>query len=119
MATNKNIKVGDIFSMSWGYDQTNVDFFRVKAKRGKTQLIVQEVHLKLTDSEYYCDMGGEFKYDPKNWQLVERSIFIDDNEKGKIVNVKNWNNGEHYFVVYNHHACTPYKGQKITETWYA
>lgn len=32
----KDIKVGDLFSSSWGYDQTNVDFYQVIAVKGKT-----------------------------------------------------------------------------------
>lgn len=27
--TSHNVKVGQIFSMSWGYDQTNVNYFQV------------------------------------------------------------------------------------------
>ena len=27
--TTPNVKVGDLFSMSWGYDQTNVNYFQV------------------------------------------------------------------------------------------
>ena len=29
------IKVGDIFDTSWGYDQTNVEFYQVVAKKGQ------------------------------------------------------------------------------------
>lgn len=32
----KDIKVGDLFSSSWGYDQTNVDFYQVIEVKGKT-----------------------------------------------------------------------------------
>lgn len=117
--TNKEIKIGDVFSASWGYDQTNVDFFRVKAKRGKTQLIVQEVVLKRTNSEYYCDMGGEFSYDPKNYEVVKNTIFVNDNNEGKIVKVKSFDNIKPYFTIGNGYICRPYKGQKVTETWYA
>jgi hypothetical protein len=34
-----DIKVGDIFNTSWGYDQTNVDFYEVVAIKGKTVLV--------------------------------------------------------------------------------
>ena len=34
-------KVGDILSSSWGYDQTNVDFYKVKKVMAKSVAIVQ------------------------------------------------------------------------------
>lgn len=33
------VKVGDIFKSSWGYDQTNIDFYQVMAVTGKTAII--------------------------------------------------------------------------------
>lgn len=32
----KDVKVGDIYYTSWGYDQTNVDFYKLIALKGKT-----------------------------------------------------------------------------------
>jgi hypothetical protein len=32
----EEIKVGDIMESSWGYDQTNVDFFKIVKMTGKT-----------------------------------------------------------------------------------
>lgn len=34
-----SIQVGDIFSNSWGYDQTNVDFYQVIEKKKKSMVI--------------------------------------------------------------------------------
>lgn len=36
--TTTTVKVGDVFSRSWGYDQTNVDFYEIVevSKTGKT-----------------------------------------------------------------------------------
>lgn len=48
-------KVGDIFDTSWGYDQTNVDFYQVVEVRGKV-LIVRKISEK-TDSEH---QGAEY-----------------------------------------------------------
>jgi len=36
------LKAGDIFVHSWGYDQTNINFFQVVKAGGKT-VIVQEI----------------------------------------------------------------------------
>lgn len=35
-AIKHDVKVGDIFKSSWGYDQTNIDFYEVTAVSGKT-----------------------------------------------------------------------------------
>jgi hypothetical protein len=36
------VKVGDIFEWSWGYDQTNLDYFQVVERRGR-QVVVREI----------------------------------------------------------------------------
>lgn len=41
-----DIEVGDIFYTSWGYDQTNVNFFEVIALRGKA-VVIREVGSKI------------------------------------------------------------------------
>ena len=35
MNTTHNVKIGQIFSMSWGYDQTNVNYFQVVSLTAK------------------------------------------------------------------------------------
>ena len=34
-----NVKIGQIFRRSWGYDQTNVDYFQVVAIKAKTVVV--------------------------------------------------------------------------------
>lgn len=46
-------KVGDIVSASWGYDQTNVDFFKVTAVLGKSVRIV-EVASTVKETGFMC-----------------------------------------------------------------
>lgn len=49
-----DIKVGDIFYTSWGYDQTNVDFFEVVALKAKA-VVVREVASKTVKEERGAD----------------------------------------------------------------
>jgi hypothetical protein len=42
---NEQIKIGSIFAMSWGYDQTNVNFFQVTRMSGKG-VFVREIGQK-------------------------------------------------------------------------
>ena len=45
-----DIKIGDLFVSAWGYDQTNVDFYQVVAKKGKTFTIRDITSKSVTDS---------------------------------------------------------------------
>lgn len=39
-----SVNIGDIFVSSWGYDQTNVDFYEVIEKRGKCTLFLRRIN---------------------------------------------------------------------------
>ena len=119
------MKKGQILHMQWGYDQTNNTFFIVKALRGKTQAVIQEVALKVTkeDTEGYSPMACDRNYDPSIYSVKERSVFINDNEKGRIVKIQKERYGdpnkprEGFYI--NHYFCSPYNGQRVYESWYA
>ncbi|GEM_PF-1365448 len=40
---NDKYELGDVFSTSWGYEQTNVNFYQVVAKKGKSTLVFKEI----------------------------------------------------------------------------
>lgn len=44
------VKVGDIFASSWGYDQTNVDFYQVVKTTAKT-LTLRQIEQKVVSGE--------------------------------------------------------------------
>ena len=50
----ESIKVGDIFVGSWGYDQTNGEFYQVVEKKGVT-CKVQEIGQKVVEETQGCD----------------------------------------------------------------
>lgn len=52
---NENVKVnvGDIFVTSWGYDQTNVDFYQVVEVKAKTVIIKSIASKTVEGSSYY------------------------------------------------------------------
>lgn len=50
------VQIGDVFSYSWGYEQTNVDFFQVVDLRGKTQIILREISHKGRDNGFCSQM---------------------------------------------------------------
>lgn len=115
--TNNIYKVGDILYMSWGYDQTNIDFFRVKELKGKQTVVLQPVVLKRVSEDYYTDMSGDFAFDPNNYQISKLTTFIDDPEAGKAFRVRNGGAGAGIYI--HHHLLAKYNGQKLYESWYA
>jgi hypothetical protein len=67
-----NIKKGDLFVSSWGYDQTNVDFYQCTAVKGQT-LTFKSIHRKtVKDSEYSHGMADEVT-------AVKDSFIVDEN----------------------------------------
>ena len=85
------IKVGDLFAASWGYDQTNVDFFQVVALVGKNSVRVRQVVPTMVDEKpgmMYADRTYEI---PKNGEMLPattHSVFIKDNVKGDVKRIQ-------------------------------
>lgn len=91
--TNKyGVKVGDIFHSSWGYDQTNNDYFQVVALVGASSVRVREVNLPIIDTRGIGPMSED-----RVCQVVRDilppspfSVFIKDQEKGDLKRLKSW-----------------------------
>lgn len=58
-ATDHGLVVGSILSSSWGYDQTNVDFYEVVAVTGK-QVIIREIEAKQVGRDSVVPVPGKF-----------------------------------------------------------
>lgn len=84
------VKVGDIFSASWGYEQTNNNFFQVIALSGKQSVRVREVHPEIIDCDPVSGMAEDRVYKITNELLSysEKSHFINDQEKGDLKRLK-------------------------------
>ena len=55
-ANIKGVKVGDVFYESWGYEQTNIDFWQVTALKGKTQIILTAISSKTVRDIGFCSV---------------------------------------------------------------
>ena len=82
--TNVNLKVGDILTSSWGYDQTNVDFYQV-VKLSKCFVELMPIEGKVTSyDDCYMDTvipvpGQRLQYwnnDPE--PIIRRKISSGD-----------------------------------------
>jgi len=50
-------QVGQLLYDSWGYDQTNIDFYQVIEVKNKS-VVLQRIKGKMIPSEGYCSMSG-------------------------------------------------------------
>lgn len=67
--------VGDIFYSSWGYDQTNLDYYQV-VKTTATMVSLRKIDKRLTrgrgePTEYYMPVANKFVGPPINKKLKE------------------------------------------------
>lgn len=123
--TNKyGVGVGDIFHTSWGYDQTNNDFFQVVALVGESSVRIREVYPKLIAEKGVSGMASDYTYEITDELLppADRSVFIKDQEKGdlKRIQVSKYG-GEPYIRIDSFATARRVKNDKITvyESWYA
>lgn len=118
------VKVGDIFYASWGYEQTNVDFFQVIELKGESSVIVREVSLEILEETPTCSMAADRKYKLPSEILkpANHSTFINDNEKGDLRRVSLGYNDEPYINVGRKNCyqttARPYRGQEVYVSWY-
>jgi hypothetical protein len=87
-----NVKVGDLFYSSWGYDQTNIDFFQVVALVGSASVRVRQVFPRSERINAYSDGSTEDTYYNTGELLPASpySVFIEDQEKGDLKRLKSW-----------------------------
>lgn len=92
-AVNKyGVKVGDIFCATWGYEQTNNDFFQVIALVGESSVRVREVYLNCIESSAVSSMSEDRVLEVSREILpaADRSVFIKDQEKGDVKRLKSY-----------------------------
>lgn len=118
-----DIKVGDLFSCSWGYEQTNVDFFQVIALVGSKSVRVRQVAPKMVNQEAVSGMSADRTYQVTNEILPPiSSIFIKDDEKGDLKRVKSYatdgKSNPFFEIGKGGYLCHKYNGEALYESWY-
>lgn len=66
-----SVEVGQIYSCSWGYEQTNIDFYQVTEKNGK-EFTMREIGSRLEYGEGLSPMAG--------YVYAKKDAFIADKE---------------------------------------
>jgi len=121
-AINKyGVKVGDIFFMSWGYEQTNLNFFVVTELVGNQSVRIKECVLKTTEESMYSHgMARDVAFDTSKFEILERSLFCKDDQKGKGMLKRVCQMGDSVYLNMTSYAnAYPYKGAKLYNSWYA
>ena len=126
-AVNKyGVKVGDFFSMSWGYEQTNQDFFQVIALVGASSVRIRQVDPPLIAEDAVSGMSADRTYRLYTSKILPPSshtVFINDQEKGDLKRLRSYaadgvSNPQIYMTSY---ADARYCGSetiKCYESWY-
>lgn len=80
------LKVGDILYTSWGYDQTNIDFYQVTATIGDRTVKARAIGSKIDHSDTYSDymvadkdrfVGKEATYRVKYGNRIKIASYAD------------------------------------------
>ena len=124
-ANKYGVRVGDIFSSSWGYEQTNVDFFQVVALVGESSVRVREVCPTMTNETGISSMSAdrEYKITRDILPAADRSVFIKDQEHGDLKRLKSYaadgkSNPQFNLDTFaNAYLCSD-KTIKTYESWY-
>ena len=73
-AAAESVQVGDVFVCSWGYDQTNVDFYEVIAKSGAT-VTIRKIGKNIVHGERGSDRvapcKGDYRSEPMKKRISE------------------------------------------------
>lgn len=109
-----NVKVGDVFHYSWGYEQTNVNYFQVVALKGTKQVVIREIAYKITETTWL----DSYKVKACKNAFLEKSQFIKDNMIGAVKQVKGLKNGTIYINIESFGFCSLWDGKDDIMTSY-
>lgn len=78
----EGVHLGDIFYRSWGYEQTNIDFYQVVALRGKHTIVLRQNEVKdglsrTSLTGYTRPIRDHFKAGQSDREITVRTRFID------------------------------------------
>ena len=124
-ANKFGVQVGDIFSASWGYEQTQTDFFQVVELVGALSVRVREVNPPIVRSTAVSPMSEDRVYQLSRDILppASHSVFINDQERGDIKRLKSFaadgvSNPQFNLSSFaNAYYCAPGE-RKAYESWY-
>lgn len=113
------VKVGDLFYISWGWEQTNINFFQVVSVSGKSSVRIKAVHPELKTEKAVSGMSRDVSFKIPDGMLDPvHSIFVDDDEKGDLHRLTEGYDGV-CFKIEGRYTAKKYDGRELYESWYA
>ena len=120
------VKVGDLFRSSWGYEQTNNDFFQVVELVGASSVRVREVYPEIVSTKAVSSMSEDrtVKITREMLPAAPHSVFIKDQERGDLKRLKSYaadgvSNPQFNLSSFaDAYYCTPETDLTIYESWY-
>lgn len=101
-----NLQAGDILSASWGYDQTNVDFFKVVEVPSACYVVLQEIGYCLAEDS--------------NGAMSGRVMPDDSKSKGEPTRHKvSMCSGSASVKIHSSANARPWNGKSMYVSWYA
>lgn len=79
---NQKVSIGDIFVNTWGYDQTNVDFYKVVGMTNKS-IKIRELNKRTTETGFMCGHSvplsgfNSDKIITKRLKWYEKKVYIN------------------------------------------
>lgn len=105
----EQVKVGDIFVSSWGYDQTNVDFYQITERRGHMALL-KPISAKS------CGLTGNGMAD---YVTAVKDGFLDEGRYPAKWHRIQFSSGRPVFTVRSFAWADPWDGKQQYRSWYA
>lgn len=116
METNQEvkIKVGDVFDMSWGYDQTNTQFFQVTRLTPKG-VYVREIGYKAVEQT----QGFMCQYvNPTPDTFLKHSQWTGEGNP-ELLRKIGYTSGKPYFSLGRSYCAFLWDGKACYQSWYA
>lgn len=119
-----SFKVGDILYSSWGYEQTNIDFYQVAELNGSSMITLKPVALEVKeaqrDSLLAMSRSVSFKLPSEGGTVRERvDPLRGQSIRRKVSNLAAYGYPEDFVKISEYEYAYKYKGEKLDESWYA
>lgn len=115
-APSHSLRVGDLLYSSWGYEQTNIDFYQVIALKGKTMVTVKKCYPEVVKTEAVSGMSQNVSF------KAPAGIIAPEDDEPLTRKVKNFskdNNPAYDLIdITSYASASKYNGQTLYESWY-
>lgn len=114
------VKVGDLFVASWGYEQTNLNYYQVTKIVGSEYVIISEVVPHIIETKNYTGMSQDVTIANPNGELLPKASrsLIKDNETGIKRKIKCYSTKENPDLWVDVDSCISARLQRGDATYY-